>query len=131
MDMEYIVELPKRLTGEEVIGIVERTALVMKWKYDEMPCFFVSKTGAMPVLESYRLEAKKGGALSRFKKGSIVFSVSSAPDGHHEYPDDKIRRDGSYTALVMYGYGVDVVSMAKFMGGLKAVMEERMPDLLK
>jgi len=131
MDMEYTVELPKRLTGDEVVDIVERTAAVMKWRYDEMPCFYVSKTGALPVLRSYRLEARKGGIFSRFRGGTIVFNASSDVDGHHEYPDDKIRRDGSYAALVMYGYGVDAVEMGKFMGGLKAVIEERMSDLLK
>jgi len=131
MDSEYVVELPMSMSGDEVVGLVEKAVSVAGWRYEETPCFYVPKTGAIAELKSYRLEARKGGIFSRVRRGGIAFCVSSDPDKHHDYPDDKIRRDGRYTALVMYGYGLGPTDMGRFAGNFKAVLEEEMQDMMK
>lgn len=131
MEMEYKLVLPKRFTGEEIAEMVSEAASIAKWRYEEIPCFTVTKASQGPVIESYGIRVHKNGVLSRIRDRHIFFQVSSNEDGYHEYPDDRIRDGEMYSALVMYGYRISLNDLGGFVGSLDSVMEERIEKSLK
>ncbi|MBI4894606.1 MAG: hypothetical protein HY833_02635 [Candidatus Aenigmarchaeota archaeon] len=131
MEMEYTLELPKKFAGDEIAEIIGEAASSIKWRYEEIPCFSVTRASQGPKIESYGIRVHKGGVLSRIRDRHIVFQVSSNDEGYHDYPEDRIRGDGVYSALVMYGYRISMDDLARFVGSFDSIVEEKMENSLK